>query len=48
MPGKSIIAGVIRGDDSIIPDDDFVFELDDKVIVFTLPEAISRVEKIFR
>lgn len=48
MPAKSIIAGVIRGNDGFIPDKDFIFQLDDKVIVFALPEAINRVEKIFK
>lgn len=48
LPEQAIIAGVIRGEESIIPDGDFTFELDDKVIVFTLPEAIHRVEQLFK
>lgn len=48
LPTKSIIAGVIRGDESYIPDGDFRFELNDKVIVFAQPEAIHQVEEIFK
>ncbi len=48
MPEKAVIAGVIRGKESIIPDGDFTFQLDDKAIVFTLPEAIARVEQLFK
>jgi trk system potassium uptake protein TrkA len=48
LPEKSIIAGVVRGDESYIPDGDFRFELNDKVIVFAQPEAIHQVEEIFK
>lgn len=48
LPEKSIIAGVVRGNESYIPDGDFRFELNDKVIVFAQPEAIHQVEEIFK
>lgn len=48
LPAKSIIAGVVRGNESFIPDGDFRFELNDKVIVFAQPEAIHQVEEIFK
>jgi trk system potassium uptake protein TrkA len=48
LPAKSIIAGVVRGNESYIPDGDFRFELNDKVIVFAQPEAIHQVEEIFK
>jgi len=48
LPEKAIIAGVIRGNKSIIPDGDFTFAIKDKVIVFTLPEAIHQVEELFK
>ena len=48
LPIHSIIAGVIRGEESLIPDGDFIFEINDKVIVFALPEAIHQVEEIFK
>ncbi len=47
LPKKSIVAGVIRGEDGHIPDGDFHLQIEDKVIVLALPEAISQVEKIF-
>jgi trk system potassium uptake protein TrkA len=48
MPKQAVIAGVIRGDDGFIPDGDFQLEIDDKVIVLALPEAIHKVEEIFK
>ncbi len=48
FPKKAVIAGVIRGEDSLIPNGDFQIQLHDKVIVFALPEAISKVEELFR
>ena len=47
LPKKSIVAGVIRGKEAFTPDGDFYLELNDKVIVLALPEAIHQVEKIF-
>jgi len=48
FPKKSIIAGVIRNNEGYIPDGDFRFEIEDKVIVLALPEAIRQVEEIFK
>ncbi len=48
FPSKAVIAGVIRGEESLIPDGNFKMQLYDKVIVFALPEAISKVEELFR
>ncbi len=48
LPSTSVVGGVIRGDECFIPTEDFRLELEDKVIVFALPEAISTVEKVFR
>ena len=48
LPINSIIAGVVRGQDSIIPNGDFKFEINDKVIILALPDAIHRVEEIFK
>lgn len=48
LPEKSIIAGVIRGEESHIPDGDFMFQIHDKVIVFAQPEAIHQVEELFK
>jgi len=48
FPKSALIGGVIRGEESLIPDGDFQMQLDDKVIVFALPEAIGRMEKMFQ
>lgn len=47
FPEAAIIAGVIRGEEVLIPDGNFQLALDDKAIVFTLPEAKYALEKIF-
>ena len=48
LPADAVIAGIIRGDEHIFPDKDFVIQKDDRVIVFVHHGAISRIEKIFR
>jgi trk system potassium uptake protein len=48
FPKTALIGGVIRGNDSLIPNGDFRLEVDDKVIVFALPEAIGKIEQLFR
>lgn len=48
FPDTALIGGVIRGEESMIPDGSFQLQLGDKVIVFALPEAIPRLETLFR
>ena len=48
FPDTALVGGVIRGEESMIPDGSFQLQLGDKVIVFALPEAISRLETLFR
>ncbi len=48
FPEEALIGGVIRGDESLIPDGNFQLQRNDKVIVFSLPEAISKLEKLFK
>ncbi len=48
FPEKALIGSVIRGDKSLIPDGNFKLQVGDKVIVFALPEAIGKLEKLFR
>ena len=48
FPENALIGGVIRGDESIIPTGDFVLQVDDKVIVLAMPDAIGKVEELFR
>lgn len=42
-----VIAGVIRGDQSILPTKDFQIQAKDKIIILAKPELISKVEKFF-
>ncbi len=48
FPMQALIGGVIRGKSGIIARGKTQIMPRDKVIVFTLPEAISKVEKLFR
>ena len=48
FPETALIGGVIRGDQSMIPDGEFQLELGDKVIVFAMPKAIPKLEQLFR
>lgn len=48
FPKEAMIGAVIRGTETIIPYGEFVLQKEDKVIVFALPDAISKVEQIFK
>ncbi|MEL7121483.1 MAG: Trk system potassium transporter TrkA [Bacteroidota bacterium] len=48
IPKAALVAGIVRNHKGIIPDKDFQLQLNDKVIVFCMPEAISKLEKLFR
>jgi trk system potassium uptake protein TrkA len=47
FPKNAIIGGYVRNDEGYIVNGDTEFLPNDKVVVFTLPEAISKVEKFF-
>lgn len=47
IPKGAIIGGIIRGENSYIAVGDFQIEEGDKVVVFSLPEAIHKVDKLF-
>lgn len=47
FPRNAIIGGVVRDDKGHIPLGDFQVQIGDKVVVFTLPDEISNVEKFF-
>ena len=48
FPKNAIIGGIIRDSDSIIAKGDTVINPDDKVVVFSLPDAIKDIEKFFK
>ncbi len=47
LPKDVNIGGVIRGEEAIIANGDTTILPDDKVVVFTLPSGISKIEKMF-
>ena len=47
LPESSLIAGVIRRNDVHIPTGEWQFASKDKLVVFTLPDSIAQIEKIF-
>ncbi len=47
LPISSLVAGVIRRGDVHIPSGDWEFASKDKLVVFSLPDSISEIEKIF-
>lgn len=48
FPEGAIIGGVLRGSQSYTPLGDFKIEEGDRVVVFTLPDAIRKVERFFK
>lgn len=47
-PKTAKVAGVIRNEAGIFPDEDFQLQVGDKIVVFALPKAVKKVENIFR
>jgi trk system potassium uptake protein TrkA len=48
FPNGAIISTIVRGQAVIVPDGSTQIQPEDKVIVFTLPEVVSKVEKLFK
>lgn len=48
FPDKALIGGVIRGEETLIPNGETQLQLGDKVIVMAMPGAIKRLEELFR
>lgn len=48
IPERSFIGGIVRGKKAFIAVGDFQIEENDKVVVFAFPDAISKVEKLFK
>jgi len=47
FPPDAIIGGIVRGDDSYIAVGNFTIKEGDKVVVFSLPSAIHKVDRFF-
>jgi trk system potassium uptake protein TrkA len=48
FPDTALIGGIVRGERTIIPNGSTQLELRDRVIVFAKPEAMRRLEQLFR
>ncbi|PID92834.1 MAG: Trk system potassium transporter TrkA [Bacteroidetes bacterium] len=48
LPKGSIIGGILRGEESILATGDLQIQENDKVVVFCLPEALQKVNKLFK
>lgn len=48
FPREAIVAGVVRGDSSFIANGETTIEAEDRVVVFSLPAAIHKVEQFFK
>lgn len=47
FPKGAIVGGVVRGEDSFIATGDSKIQAGDRVVVFCLPDAVKKVEKLF-
>jgi len=48
FPEEAMVGGIIRGEQGYIAADDTIIEEGDKVVVFTLPSGIKKLEKYFK
>jgi trk system potassium uptake protein len=48
FPKNTLIAGVIRGEESIIPNGDFQIQIGDKVIVLGVTTSLQKIDDLFR
>jgi len=48
FPKGAIIGGIVRGDDSFIATGNSEIKANDRVVVFSLPDAVRKVEKFFK
>ena len=48
FPDEAKVGGIIRGDDSYVADGETLIREGDKVVVFTLPSGIKKLEKFFQ
>lgn len=47
FPGGCIVGAIVRGEEVIIPGGDTAILVSDRLLVFTLPRSIHKVEKLF-
>ena len=47
IPRGAIIGAVLRGEEVIIPDGEDQLAAGDRTVIFTLPDAVARLDKLF-
>jgi trk system potassium uptake protein TrkA len=47
LPDDVLVGTIVRGEEVIVPDEDFVIEEGDQVILLGLPERVAAVERVF-
>ena len=47
LPKGALIGTILRGEEIILPRGDDMILVGDEVIVFTLPDAVSEIERLF-
>ncbi|HBV87839.1 MAG TPA: Trk system potassium transporter TrkA [Desulfosporosinus sp.] len=47
IPDNILIGALVRGDDLIIPDGNTILHTGDRVVIFTLPNLVKKISKIF-
>ena len=47
LPDNCVIAGVTRRENTFIPSGEWKFAEKDKLVVFTLPEGIEKIQETF-
>ncbi|MCX7986195.1 MAG: Trk system potassium transporter TrkA [Bacteroidales bacterium] len=48
LPQQALVAGIIRGIDPIIPDEETQIRPFDKVVIFAMPQVMAEVSKMFK
>lgn len=48
FPKSAVIGTIVRGKEVVFPSGDVILQKNDKVIIFGMPDSISKLEKIFR
>jgi trk system potassium uptake protein TrkA len=47
FPQNCLVGAVLRGDEVIVPHGETILEQNDKVVIFTLPDSVNKIEKYF-
>jgi trk system potassium uptake protein TrkA len=48
LPDEATIAGIIRGNEPVIPDEKLQIRPFDKVVIFAMPKVLAEINKLFK